>query len=144
MLARPGLWSKPPAAATAAATAAAATRYQNDSIASATPAELTGMLFAKALEKMDLAKGLLEAGKPGEANPHLTRAQDIVSELRSSLNLEAGELSLTLDGVYTWVLEQLVTATVKGDLRALAEARARLAPVASAWNESVLNKGPLA
>ena len=143
MLPRPGLWSQPPSAATPAsseASTAAAARSQSDAVSSATPAELTGMLFAKALEKMDTAREHLVNGHPGLANPHLLRAQDIVDELRSSLNPEAGDLALSLDGVYTWVLQQLVTACVKGDIAALDEAKTRLEPIADAWKQAVLKQ----
>lgn len=143
MLPRPGLWSQPPATAqpaSAEAAAAAAARYQSDAVSSATPAELTGMLFAKALEKMGTAREHLANGHPGLANPHLLRAQDIVDELRSSLNHDAGDLAISLDGIYTWVLQQLVTACVKGDISALDEARARVEPIADAWKQAVLKQ----
>lgn len=143
MLPRPGLWSQPPATALPAspeAAAAAAARYQSDAVSSATPAELTGMLFAKALEKMGTAREYLANGHPGLANPHLLLVQDIVDELRSSLNHEAGDLAISLDGIYTWVLQQLVTACVKGDISALDEARARIEPIADAWKQAVLKQ----
>jgi flagellar protein FliS len=134
----PTLWKAPAGAAQPRATGAAAARYQADKVASATPAELTGMLFSALLSRIDEADALLAQGAPGQANPKLQRAQAIVDELRGCLNPEAGELAVALDGVYAWATQLLVTACVRADRDALAQARQLLEPIATAWKQSVL------
>ena len=141
---RPGMWTPPPpptgapVPSSSTATAVAGHRYQADAVTAATPAELTGLLFTGALERIRQAREALLVGDRAAAHPHLMRGQDIVGELRSALSPAGGELSVALDGVYGWVLEHLVKAVVHGDIEALHEAESRLRPIAEAWDAAVV------
>lgn len=120
-------------------TGSAAEHYLSDRTATATPAELTGMLFDAALANIRLGSAALESGDRPEAHRRYSKAQDIVMELRSSLNHDAGEIADRLDGIYAWVYRHLVTATIRTDrataLAAAAEALRCLEPIAAAWAE---------
>lgn len=119
---------------------AAAQRYMADRTSTATPQELVGMLFDAALANIKLGSAALEAGDRYEANRRYLKAQDIVLELRSSLNREAGPLAEQLDAIYAWVFQHLVSAAVNTDrsaaLAAAREALRCLEPIVAAWAEA--------
>ena len=121
--------------------AAAADRYLSDRVMTATPAELTQMLYDAAVGALRAAVRLGTAGDFDAATPRLVKAQDIVLELRSTLNHEAGSLAGSLDSIYTWVWQRLLEANLRHDVAATAEALAALEPLADAWRESCVNAG---
>jgi len=117
-----------------------ANRYLEDKVATASPADLVGMLFDAALANVKLGSAALESGDRQEASRRYMKAQDVVLELRSSLNRDAGELAESLDGIYAWVFQHLVTASVTQDrasaLAAANEAYRCLEPIVAAWAEA--------
>jgi flagellar protein FliS len=119
---------------------AVANRYMEERVATASPAELIGMLFDAALANVKLGSAALEADDRQEASRRYMKAQDVVMELRSSLNQDAGELASQLDGIYAWVFQHLVTASVAQDKRhalaAAKEALRCLEPIVAAWAEA--------
>ena len=119
---------------------AAGGRYLEDRVATASPQELTGMLFDAALANVKLGSAALSAGDRQEAQRRFMKAQDVVLELRSSLNFDAGELAQQLDGIYSWVFQHLVTAAVGRDratqMAAADEALRCLEPIVGAWSEA--------
>ncbi len=94
--------------------------YRTTSIETASPAKITLMLF-------DGALGFLDRALSGFDQPALTvrnetisnnlvKTQRILSELRTSLNHDAGgDLSRTLDRLYVYMDAQLRTANLKKD-----------------------------
>jgi flagellar secretion chaperone FliS len=125
--------------------AVAAERYLTERVRTAGPAELTGMLLDAALSSIKLGQISLKAGNREEAFKRFTKAQDIVTELRLTINADAGELARNLEGIYTWVFRHLVTATVSSDLltaaRASDEAARTLEPITVAWAEAFGTSG---
>jgi flagellar protein FliS len=113
-------------------------RYLADSIATASPAKLLLMLFDRLV--MDLARGeqALLAGDRPEANTHLKHAQDIVTELHVSLNLEAWEGAAGLGALYAFVETELVNANVRGDATKVAAVRELMEPLRDTWREAAL------
>ena len=53
-------------------------------------------------------------------NTNIIKAQNILYELRSSLNMEM-ELSKSMDSLYEYMILQLLTANIKNDSSALKE-----------------------
>ena len=120
--------------------AVAAEHYLTERVHTASPAELTGMLLDAAMGNMKLGHASLISGNRVEATRRFTKTQDIVTELRLTLNHEAGEIAMRLDAIYTWVFRQLVTACVSSDIvtasKACDEASRTLEPIAVAWAEA--------
>lgn len=124
-----------PALATAAD---AADRYLAERVMTASPAELTAMLYDACVGSIKLAIRLQEAGEHLAALPKLTKAQNIVLELRSTLNHEAGDLASRLDALYTFAWSQLFQAGVRRDSAAARSALDVVEPLQQAWREAVL------
>ena len=117
---------------------AAADRYLVERVSTASPAELTAMLFDGCVAAIKGAARLLEAGEAAAAHPKLLKAQDIVMALRTSLNHEAGELAGNLEALYTYAWGRLVHANVQRDAAAAREALDVMEPLQQAWRASCL------
>jgi flagellar protein FliS len=124
--------------ATALSPASAADRYLEERVLTASPVELTAMLFDACVGSIKLAIRLQEAGEHVAALPKLIKAQDIVLELRTTLNHEAGELATRLDALYTWAWQLLIRAGTKRDTPAAREALAVIEPLQLAWRQTFI------
>lgn len=120
-------------------TSAAADRYLTDRVMTASPAELTAMLFDACVGAMKSAIRLHEAGEFLPAVPRLIKAQEIVLELRSTLNPEAGELAVRLDALYTYAYGRLIHGNTRRDTDAVREALDIVEPLQLAWRQSCLS-----
>jgi len=116
--------------------AAAADHYLAERVLNASPAELTAMLFDACVASIKTAIRLQEAGEHIAAIPKLTKAQDIVLELRTTLNHEAGQLASNLDALYTFTWTQLVQSGMRRDTRAARAALEVVEPLQLAWRAS--------
>jgi flagellar protein FliS len=127
--------------------AATASRYREAELASATPGQLVVMLFDKCLLTVRRAEAAFAAGDVETRIEHVCKAADMVTELRASLDFEAGgAISTQLDALYAFTLGELFAANrhqdparlapvlrVLGDLReAFAGAQAQLAAQSAA------------
>lgn len=122
------------------------TRYLADKVATATPAELTSMLYDACVGQLQISHTLLEAGDHRNAQPHLARAQAIVLELRGSLSVEGGEVSNNLDALYAWVFSNMITAQLEHTPDSAAEALKVMTELQDAWRQAreVLEQNPSA
>ncbi len=119
-------------------TSAAADRYLTDRVMTASPAELTAMLFDACVGAMRSGIRLHEAGEFLTAMPRLIKAQEIVLELRSTLNPEAGELAVRLDALYTYAYGRLIEGNTRRSTAAVREALEIVEPLQLAWRQSCL------
>jgi flagellar protein FliS len=112
--------------------------YKQMSIETAGPAELVLMLYNRALRSMEEATGCISRKDIEGSNRSLQKAQDIVDELRVSLNVSAGgKLARDLDAVYEYVNSRLLMANVKKDASLVNEARRVLGEIRDGWAEVV-------
>ena len=115
---------------------AAADRYLTERVMTASPAELTAMLFDACVGAVKASVRLFEAGEHLAAAPRVLKAQDILLELRSTLNPAAGEMAVRLDALYTYAYSRLVHANLQRDVAALREVVEVVEPLQQAWRES--------
>ena len=116
----------------------AADHYLAQRVMTASPAELTQMLYDAACANIRGAIVRLEAGAPLEATPRFCKAQDILLELRCTLNREAGPLADQLDALYTFAWQRLLEASIRRDVVAAGEALDVVDPLRTAWREACL------
>jgi flagellar protein FliS len=115
---------------------AAADHYLEQRVLTASPAELTMMLFDACVGSLRLAIRLMESGEHLAALPKLRKAQDIVLELRTSLNHEAGQLASNLDALYTFAWTELLQAGITKDPKRATAALDVVEPLQQAWRET--------
>ena len=113
-------------------------RYIADSIATASPARLLIMLFDRLV--LDLTRGeqALLAGNRAEANTQLLHAQDILTELHMSLDMDAWSGAAGLAQIYTFMVTELVNANVRADAAKVAACRELAEPLRDTWREAAL------
>jgi len=92
-----------------------ADQYLENAVMTATPEELTLMLYDGAIKFMNQAIVYIESNSISKANHALLRAQDIFTELMSTLNREY-ELSKYLNSLYDYFIRTLVQANIKKDI----------------------------
>ncbi|MCW2599391.1 MAG: flagellar biosynthesis protein FliS [Frankiales bacterium] len=117
---------------------AAADHYLAERVMTASPAELTAMLYDACVGAIKSGIRLQSEGNHVAAGSRLLKAQDIVLELRTTLNPAAGDLALSLDALYTFAWSQLVAATCKRDSEAARAALEVVEPLQLAWRASCL------
>ena len=121
-----------------------ADRYLVEKVNTASPAELIGMLYDAGMVAMQASQAAIEAGQVGDAHRHLVRAQNIVIELRASLNLSAGDLAHDLDALYDFLGRRLVEANVRKNAAVVTDCILVFAPLRDGWREACLGRAPVA
>ena len=115
--------------------------YLRGAVETASPAQLVLALYDRALVALHRAGSSLAGGDVSGIEPahrELVRAQDIVIELRSSLDHErGGEIATSLDALYAFCLNRLIVANVTKDPAGLDDVGQLLGSLRDAWAEGV-------
>ena len=89
------------------------------------------------------ARRALEAGDKQKAHTELTRAQDVVSELIGSLDMEAGgELAANLYQLYRYMYQRLVQANIRKSVEPIDEVVQLMGELRDGWYEGVIRGRP--
>ena len=111
-------------------------QYKQNTVFSATPEELTLMLYDGAIKFMNISKYHIENNNVVKAHEALIRAQDIIIELNSSLNMEY-EISKNLRGLYEFLLDRLVDANIYKKVQPIDEALEIVTEMRDTWKEAM-------
>ena len=117
-------------------------RYMGDAVTTASPQRLLVMLYDRLALDLERAQAALVEGDRQEASGQLQHAQDIVLELRSSLQVDAWEGGPRLAALYTWLISELVQANVKGDRNRVASCLQVVEPLRDAWRQAAAALAP--
>ncbi len=112
----------------------AASLYQGAAINTASPAELTLMLYNGAIKFCNLALIGIEEKDIMKAHNNLMKAQKIIRELQATLNFKY-EVSKDFDLIYTRILNNLLAANVKKDSDKLNEALEDIRGIRDVWTQ---------
>jgi flagellar protein FliS len=111
--------------------------YLEQQAATATPAELTAMLYSGAVARVLAAIDMLNERDYEGARARLLRTQEIVLELRCALDHDAGgQIAANLDRLYDFAYNKLVRAVVDRDPAPASEALTVLVSMRDAWREA--------
>lgn len=113
------------------------TKYKEQSITTATPEELTLMLYNGCIKFMNLAEVYMGEKDYEKINLNLQKSQDIISELNVTLNMDI-PLSKDLRRLYDYIYERLVDANLKKDKEQLAEAKELVTELRDTWKEAIV------
>jgi flagellar protein FliS len=117
-------------------TASLRARYLGDTVTTASPQQLLVMLYDRLALDLERAQAALVAGNREAAGEQLNHAQEIVLELRSSLQVDAWEGGPRLASLYSWLLTELVQANVKADRNRVASCLLVVEPLRDAWRQA--------
>lgn len=111
-------------------------RYLTDSVSTASPARLLVMLYDRLVLDLAHAETALRDGDREAASARVQHAQEIILELRASLDLTVWEGAANLAAIYDFLLTELIGANVAGDAGRIAVAKGLVEPLAEAWREA--------
>lgn len=101
----------------------------------ASPHRLIQLLMDGALEKIRVAKGVMERHDIPEKVRQINWALSIVDGLRQSLDMEkGGEIAQNLDALYDYIQRRIVVANMENDPRILDEVAGLLIEIKTAWD----------
>lgn len=111
-------------------------QYKQNAVFTATPEELTLMLYDGCIKFLNIAKYNIEKGDIEKSHNALIRAQDIVIELDSSLNMQY-EISNNLRQLYNFVREKLIDANINKKVEPIDEALEIVSELRDTWKEAM-------
>ena len=117
-------------------TASLRARYIGDSIATASPHQLLVMLYDRLALDLERAEAALELADREAARGPLMHAQEIIINLRASLKVEVWDGGPRLAALYAWLLQELIQANLKGDIRRVRDSRKIVEPLRDAWRQA--------
>ncbi len=112
----------------------AASAYQDSKILTASPAELTLMLYEGAIKFGNLARMAIEKKDYSKANANIIKAERIITELRTTLKHEYS-VAKSFEEVYEYIYSRLIEANIKKDTQVLEEAIGYIREMRDTWRE---------
>jgi flagellar secretion chaperone FliS len=110
--------------------------YQNNSVQTASPGELTLMLYNGCLKFIGLARTAIETKNTQEKNTNLLKAQKIIQELMVTLNMDL-EISKSMMQMYDYINRRLVEANIQNDVKILDELEDYVTDFRNTWKEVI-------
>lgn len=115
-------------------------KYNNSKVLTASPAELTLMLYEGAIKFCNIAIIGIEQNDIQKAHTNIRKVEKIIDEFRSTLDRKYA-VSEDFDRVYVYLLQRLLEANVKKDKAILEEVNMHLRSMRDNWKEVMrLNK----
>jgi len=109
-------------------------QYQNSKILTASPAELTLMLYEGAIKFCNIAIMAIEKKDVEKAHYNIMKAQRIIEEFRSTLDHKYA-VAADFDRVYVYLLQRLLQANIKKDAEILEEVNTHLRSMRDTWKQ---------
>ena len=114
--------------------------YANNKITTASPAELTLMLYDGAIKFCNIAIVAIEEKDINKAHQNIMKVENIIQEFQATLNHKY-PVSKDFDNVYSYLLRRLIQANTKKDAEILQEVLGHLRTMRDTWKEVMqLNK----
>ena len=114
--------------------AAAPNAYRQNSVLTASPAQLVVMLYDGANRFLIQTATAMREGRPGIAGERLRRAEAIIDELLLTLNMEAGgDVAVHLQALYAFFLEHLGQARREQDADKVENVGQMMRELRSSW-----------
>ncbi len=115
--------------------------YQEHSVLTASPIDLTLMLYNGCIKFLSRAERAMQDMNHQGANEALLRAQDIMLEFIVTLDMEY-EISRQLNSIYEYLLRRMIEANISKDASIVRECRDMVTELRNTWAEAVkLNRG---
>ncbi|MBB5149738.1 MULTISPECIES: flagellar export chaperone FliS [Ureibacillus] len=110
--------------------------YKQNSINTASPGELTLMLYNGCIKFLNLARKAIEEKHIEEKNTNLQKAQNIINELIVTLNMDY-EISKQILPLYEYMNRRLIEANIKNDVEIVDEVIGLVTEFRDTWKEVI-------
>lgn len=108
--------------------------YQNNRIMTASPAELTLMLYEGAIKFCNIAIMAVEERNIEKAHSNIMKVEHIIEEFQATLNHKY-PVAKDFENVYNYIMQRLVEANMKKDKDILEEVLEHLHTMRDTWKE---------
>ncbi|POZ58018.1 Flagellar protein FliS [Lysinibacillus sphaericus] len=119
-----------------AANLTAQNAYKQNSVTTASPGELTLMLYNGCLKFLSKAKLAIQDKNIQDKNTNLIKAQAIISELMATLNMDI-EVSKNMFALYEYMNRRLVEANIQNDVSIIEEVEGFVTEFRDTWKEVI-------
>lgn len=109
-------------------------QYNNSKILTASPAELTLMLYEGAIKFCNIAIAAIEQQDVPKAHTNIVKTQRIIDYLRQTLDMKY-PVAQDFENIYVYLAQRLVEANMKKDKEILEEVNGHLRSVRDTWKE---------
>lgn len=110
--------------------------YQQNSVNTASPGELTLMLYNGCLKFIHQAKKAIDEKNIEMKNTNIQKAQSIIQELMVTLNMDI-EVSKNMMSLYDFMNRRLMEANIKNDASILDEVEGLVTEFRDMWKEVI-------
>lgn len=114
--------------------------YANNKIMTATPAELTLMLYEGAIKFCNIAMDAIEKHDISKAHMNIVKVENIIEEFQATLNHKY-PVAKDFDNVYAYLSKRLVEANIQKDNEILGEVLEHLRTMRDTWKEVIRHAG---
>lgn len=111
--------------------------YTESAVLSASPQQLVVMLYDGAIRFLNQGSAAMQSGNSEIARSRIFRADDIISELNNTLNMEeGGEIAEQLRSIYLWTKRQMMEAITEGSPEKIDGCIMTLGELREAWAQN--------
>ena len=115
--------------------------YKENQIVTADPGTVLLMLYQGAIDALYRAVGHLSTGNCAEKGKCILQAHDIITQFLVSLDHEVGgEIAENLEGLYRYMLDQILLGNVQNDPEPLRRVAALLSTLKEGWQSAVASQ----
>jgi flagellar protein FliS len=109
--------------------------YRDSAILTAPPERLVVMLYDGANRFLIQAATAMRSGDLTVTNDRLRRAEAIVTELRATLDMSAGQVAVNLESIYAFCQRLLLEARLRQDADKIDQVARLLRELRKAWDQ---------
>lgn len=109
-------------------------QYQNNRVLTASPAELTLMLYDGAIKFGNIAISAIEQKDYAKAHTNIVKVEKIIDYLRQTLDMKYA-VAQDFENIYAYLSRRLVEANIKKDTEIMEEVNTHLRAVRDNWKE---------
>lgn len=109
-------------------------QYANNKVMTASPAELTLMLYDGAIKFLNIALGAIEENDIQKSHTNILKAEHIIDYLRQTLDMKYA-VAQDFENIYSYLSQRLIEANLKKDPEIIQEVNGHLHSVRDTWKE---------
>lgn len=109
-------------------------QYNNNKVLTASPAELTLMLYEGMIKFCNIAEAAIEQNDVQKAHANIIKVQHIIDYLRQTLDMKY-PVAQDFERIYEYLSKRLIEANMKKDIEILQEVNTHIHSVRDTWKE---------
>lgn len=117
---------------------AARARYADETAQTVSPARLLMLLYDRLVSDLAAGEEAMRSGDIATTGERIGRAQEILLELRASLDTQVWPEGEALGSLYMWLVGELMQARLRKAPERVAQCRKLIEPLRDAWRDAAV------